>query len=443
MNKREFYIAALKAETYRITAFNIACFGLIREGAEEWQNNPYPYRIVQLPNAYHYVNPENTSELLKIDDGVVGKPLFGRNELLALNVGDMENVQAVTTTTYGNALVNQLLLVQAFGKKIGFITGRFSTKHVEAIIEARLMKKSADYNAEDLARDEANPETAPIYIDEYIRFADGAFSLVAYTQLFTPADTRKTMTRPPGITAIRDKLLEENKGRLHDRAVVGQIAAELQKVDAEYLKGDRGLDFLTSKKSKEIVRSRLFLMYGAETGIEDKVDVDLISNSLTEGWDVTKMPTMNNALRAGSFNRGKLTELGGEAVKDLFRASGNLRITEDDCGDTVGIPEIYTEETAYQLIGFSVVVGSSSVRVTKETVGQYLNKPLRKRTSMSCKLPHTDLCKVCVGERLANNSTGLSMAVADYGSTFMAISMSGAHSKGIQLINLDLEDVLL
>lgn len=92
MNKREFYLKALAAETYLITAWNIACFGLVAESPEDWKKKPYPYRLVQLPNAHYFVNPDNTEELVLIEDSVPGKPLLARNELIHLEVGDLPYV---------------------------------------------------------------------------------------------------------------------------------------------------------------------------------------------------------------------------------------------------------------------------------------------------------------------------------------------------------------
>jgi hypothetical protein len=62
---------------------------------------------------------------------------------------------------------------------------------------------------------------------------------------------------------------------------------------------------------------------------------------------------------------------------------------------------------------------------------------------MTCKNSVTDYCAVCLGDRLANTPTGLSMAVADYGSAFLEIYMSAAHSKGIQVARLDIKKQLM
>lgn len=457
MKKQEFYLKALAADTYLITAWNIACYGIVAEGADEWKKKPYPYRLVQMPNGHYYVNPENTTELLKIEDSVPGKPLFVRNELIVLNPGDLLNVSETVETTYGNTFVNQLLLVRPFGKKIPFMKGRISPKKIEKIIELRLAERPANWagNGEQQLTespevfvgskeiDEANPLKAPIYVDEYLMFANGAFSLVAYTQLFTPADTRKTITGPPGAIELRNMLIEQNKDHLHDRAVVASIANKLIELDTAYLKGDRGLDFLTSDKLRKIVRPRLHLMYGAETGIEEKVDVDLIPKSLGEGWDVSKFPELNNALRAGSYNRGKQTEMGGEAVKDLFRASGNLKISSPDCGSTVGLPSFIKKEDGDRIVGFTVIENGGLTKITHDNVENYVDRLISLRSAQTCKNTHTDYCSICVGDRLANNPTSMSMAVGDYGAAFLDIYMSAAHSKGIQVQRLSIKDQLM
>lgn len=448
MNKRQFYLDALKNGAYLVTAWNISCYGLISESPEEWKTNPYPYRIVQQTNGYYYVNPENTTELILISDARAGQPLFARNELIHLDVGDIPNVTKPIDTCYGNVLANQIMFVYAFGNKFPFLTGRYNIGKIEKMIAQRLEDnprtqeefKLVEANIADLS----DPLRAPLFVDEYLRFADGTYSLVAYTQLFTPADTRKTMTAPPGVVELRNKLVEENKDKLHDRAVVADIATQLQQLDADYMKGDRGLDFLITDKSKKIVRSRLYLMYGAETGIEEKVTVDLIQKSLTEGWDIEKFPEMNNALRAGSYYRGKLTELGGAAVKEIFRAAGNLAMTAEDCGSTFGLPGYYKSEESERIVGFTAINQDGSLtRITEDNVSEYVNKEIALRSPMTCKLEHTDYCATCLGERLARNPTGMAMAAVEYGAAFLGIFMSAAHSKGIQTAKLSLKDVLM
>lgn len=445
MNKREFYLQALRAKAYKKTAWNIACFALVQESPEAWRDDPYPYRLVQKPNGSYFVDP-STAELVLIEDSQPGRPLFVALEEIQLAPGDTDNVYDNLVTTYGNLLTNYLSCVHPFGGKVPFITGKFSPKDIEKIITPRILDEyevpengyvSSKTHAKEVAL------KTPIYISELIAFGNAVFSSVAYTQVFTPADSEKTLTAPPGLIEFRKSLIEKYKGKLHQRETVGQISKELVEFDSKYLKGDVSEGFLISKKSRNIVRMKMHLMYGAETGIEEKVDVTLIEKSLAEGWDITKFPELNNALRAGSYNRGKQTESGGEAFKDLIRAAANLKINTEDCGATEGVP-LFTNRKDW-LIGFSVIEKDNTItKVNDDNVGNYLGKEIKLRSPAFCKGDGTStgLCTVCMGDRLSNNPTGLSVSVADYGSAFLAIFLSAAHSKGISLKKLNVRQLM-
>lgn len=440
MLKRDFYIKACNAGAYKKTAWNISCFALLKSNPDDWKKDPYPWRVVQLPNGYFFVDPD-TRELVALEDAVPGKPLFGRREAINIRAGEVANVYEDVRTSYANLLANYVCLVYAFDGKIPFLVSNWSAKTVEAIYTPRYIdayEPPADekINSSSCTKEEALK--APIYTAEKLRYDDGVFSLAAYTQLFTPADTEKTLTPPPDIDKVRAQEMAKIKGREHDRAAIGQVLAALAKYDAEYLKGDRSSGFLISKKSREIVRMKMYLMYGAETGLDDAVTVNPIVKSLSEGWDLTRMPDYINALRAGSFNRGKQTESGGEAFKDLIRASANLRIVNEDCGSTEGID--FNTNSESDLIGFSAIENGKSTRITKDTVGSYLGRAIKLRSPGKCWGTKTEYCRTCCGERLAQHPMGLSIAVADTGSVFLGIFLSAAHSKGIQLVELDFHE---
>ena len=398
MNKRDFYLQAMRAGTYKKTAWNVSCYALTQEAPEAWLADPYPYRLVQKPNGHYYVDPDSGA-LVHITDSVAGQPLLEALEQIDLQVGDADNVYAPVVTTYGNVLANYITIIYGLGGKVPFISGRFNSVDVEKNITPRLSDEWTDrLNVEFKAGKNTAEEAlaAPVYLSELKNFSDAAFSTVAYTQVFTPADSEKTLTGPPGLIEFRKSLIEKYKATLHQRETIGQIAKELVAFDAAYLKGDVAEGFLISKKSRNIVRMKMHLMYGTETGIEEKVDVTLIEKSLAEGWDIEKFPELNNALRAGAFNRGKQTESGGEAFKDLIRAAANFKINLDDCGAKYGMG--ITTGRKDWLIGFSAIIANgSSVRINNDNVGEYLNKYVRLRSPAFCKGDGstTSLCKTC------------------------------------------------
>lgn len=437
MRRHDFFIKAMQAGEYRRRAWVISAFSMIEEDSDSWKKNPYPFRIVQTRGGYFFVN-ETGTELIQLEDCDPIKPPFDHREQFMLKVGEIPNFTQIDgieeiKTSYGQLFFNWVMVAYPFGNKIHYQTGRISPDMLEQIVLPRLQDdpQPGDPTPKSIARN------MPIYVQEYLKMADAAFYLAGFTQLWVPAATRKSMTAPPGIAELKARLLEENAGRLHDPAVIAKIDAELIKYDSEYLKDDLSEGFLISGKSRKVVRRKLFLMTGAETGLEDNIDVQLIPNSLSEGWDIEKFPVMNDSLRAGSFNRGAETMLGGEAVKWLLRASSNMLVTEEDCHSTLGIPTVLTEDNQKRYIGFSVVTAEGHDKLSDETVGKYLGQRVMIRSPMFCRLEKTDYCSVCVGDRLAMSPTALSSAVSAYGSAFMLLFMKKMHGTSLSLAHMD------
>jgi hypothetical protein len=448
MNKQEFFLTAMRAEEFRRKAWVISAFCVIAEGPDDWKKDPYPYRIVQTAAGSFFVDPTRENQLTRLDDAPKGQAPFGLKERVSFTKDHLpEYLTQTVTATYGQWITNFVVNFWPFGKKLGFIAGRFTT----AVIEEMLLKRLADEpttEAKERLAGERVPVTVdafkePIYVSEYLNFCDAAFYMAGFTQVCVPAATPKSMVPAPGIKELRDKLLAENKDRLHDPAVIAKIDAELVRFDREYLKGDPSENFLLGKKSFEVVRKKMFSMHGAEVGLEEKVDVELIKSSLSEGWDISKFPAMNNSLRAGSFNRGAQTMLGGESVKWLLRASSNVTVTQDDCGSVLGNIFEPTEENFKWLTGFAIVQGTGHKQVVSdEDAKSYIGKKLVVRSPMYCKLDKTDYCKVCVGARLAENPTALSSAISEYGSTFLSIYMAAAHGKALQLEKMEIKTAI-
>lgn len=434
MNKLDYILAAVTSGLYARMSWVISAFSVINEGPEDWKKDPYPYRIVQTPVGSFFVDPADRSVLVALEGTTVNTPPFTFKDRIELKAGQLVNLSKDVVTTVGNMFFNQTCLVHAFGDKVPYVEGRVNISKLE-----NYLIDLVEDTPEDI-----NRKAGALYVSEYIKFCDSITYLTNFSQLCAWGATAKTMTPPPGIIEFKKQLLEQHKDRLHDPVVIAKIDADLVKFDAAYLKGDPGENFLISKKSREIVRKRLFLMHGAEVGLSEGVEVDLIQNSLLQGWQMEKFPAMNNSLRAGSFNRGAQTALGGEAVKWLLRASSNIVVTEDDCGSTMGRIQKVDKNNVRKLVGFSVLLGTGGHTPVKdeEQAGQYLGKTVQVRTPMYCKLGRTDYCKVCVGVKLSQNQTGLSLAVSEYGSAFLDIFMAAGHSKGLILAKMDFKTAI-
>lgn len=420
MLKAEFFTMAMKVGLYRQLEWCIRAFSLVDEAENEWKKKAYVGRIVQHHTGNYFVNEQQ--ELVLLEDAPAGVPPYAFAEHLMLKPGDIPNIQEETETSYGNLLWNWIVMVYAFGPKLPYQKGQVKTGKVDELI----LKKFED--------DPVNPAQAKadvVYVSEYLRYCEALDYLRSFTQLCVWAATKKTMLPPPGIEEYKQKLLKENEGHLDELATIAKIDAALVAYDAEWLKGDPGEKFLGEGKSRNVVRKKKFLMHGAEVGMEDNaVKGTLISNSLYQGWDVTKFDIMNNSSRAGSFNRGAQTQLGGVSVKWLLRASANLQIAADDCGSKMGSPIFIRNDELRKLVGFTIIdEGKQKHIADMDEAGTYLGKTVMVRNPLYCRLDHTDYCKVCLGDRLSVNPTGLSVAVSEYGSEFLNIYLALMHGK--------------
>ena len=435
MHKLEYFIKAIKAKAFINNHWVFCCFSITHENSDEYKNDPYPYRLIQTPTGFLFVDPDNGYKLTPLDGVVKGSPAFTFADRIELKAKDIENLDEDIVTTTGNIIFNVMCIVNAFGSKVKYINKRISSIREIENWYAPLME---DTPPEGTVRDDK-----VIYADEHLKFADSIFHLTNFSQLCVWGATEKVITPPPGIAEFKAKLFEKYKDSLSDSTTLARIDKELIAFDAEYLKGDPGLNFLLSGKSRNIVRKKKYLFYGAEPGLTDSVKLTPVLNSLDEGWDVKAFPQLNDALRAGSFNRGAQTELGGVSVKWLLRASSNIMITQKDCGTTIGEEIDITAENHSQLKDFSIITKEGTKFIASdEDTGVYIGQRIVLRTPMYCKLDLTDYCEVCVGKKLGRNPTGLSLTISEYGSAFLGIFMSAAHAKQLQLQKANLKKLI-
>jgi hypothetical protein len=430
VRKDELFKMAMKVGLYKKLEWCIRAFSMVNEHEDDWKKDPYELRLVNHHTGHYYVN---NKQLVLIEDAVIGQPIYQFSEHLQLVPGDVPmNIEAIETS-YGNLLFNWIVMVYAFGSKLPYQTGTVKVGKLEDII----LKKF-----EDDPEDPSKARSDTIYVSEGLKYSEAMDYLRSFSQLCVWSITEKTMLPPPGVEQFKAKLLKENKGHLNELATIAKIDAQLVAYDAEWLKGDPGEKFLGDGKSRNIVRKKKFLMHGAEVGLDSNaVTGVLIENSLSQGWDISKFADMNNSLRAGSYGRGAQTQLGGVSVKWLLRASANLSIAGDDCGAKIGTRMLVTEEERAKLVGFTIIENKHQIHITDaDQAGMYLGKVVMVRNPRHCQLDHTDYCKVCLGDRLSINPTGLSVAVSEYGTRFMLASMKLMHGKQLAVQKLDINE---
>ena len=428
-------MTAMKAGSYKKIAWIISAFSQINEGPEDYKKNPYPYRIVQTAAQVFFVDPENDNKLTPIEDCVLGQPPFAFKDELDIEALSVPNLKTDIHTTYGNILFNYFVLYHTLKDKIEYVNGLVNISDLEKKIAKRL---------QDTPKPNQIRNDDFIYVDEYKNWCNSLLALADISQLCVWAASRKIITPPPGINEYKNQLYNEYADRLNDPTVVADIDNKLLAFDAEYRKGDPAAENFYISGKMLTARKKMFLTFGAEPGLENKFEVSPIKNSLNEGWELDKMPDMINNLRAGSFNRGAETELGGEAVKWLLRASSNIRISSKDCKSNLGKPKFISDKNKESLIGYTLIDDKNQqIKINEiKELEPYLGKVLKVRSPMFCKLGMTDYCETCLGDKLSVNPDSLSLAVSEYGTTMMLAFMGAMHSKALQTHKMDFKSVL-
>jgi hypothetical protein len=359
-------------------------------------------------------------------------PVFKAMEPLKVYADEVPNLSETVETTYGDVMFNWRVLVYAFGSKFPYMVGPVSITSIERQL-AKIMKD------DPLPEEEDSP--TEIYVRDYLQFGLAVSDLAGFTQLFVPTATAKALQTDPNVLPMRTKLLEENKDRLHDPAVVAEIQNKLVAMDKAWLKGDPSEGFFTGDKVWNTARKRMFLIHGPEAGFDEGGNAELVVNSLNEGWDITKLPAMINSLRAGSYYRGKLTALGGESVKFFLRVFQNTYISEVDCGTKLTMRKI-VNENASSLIGTYRVTKDGLQLLDAEILATLKDQYIDVRTPQYCKTAASDFCQKCMGAHNSENPLGLGSGASDVGSTFMSVMMASAHAKQLKTARLKVNTFL-
>ena len=428
MTKYEYFIKALNAGLDKKRWWVLSAFSAVERELFDPEKHlkQEPYKLYKdfegmLLFLDENENLHSIAEVSGSDD-----PLYSFLESVDLKPGDIPNHtedKSTISTTYGNILVNHLLLCYPFGNTYPFITGQVNIKDIEKYILDNLI---------DDPEDDSLPFMAPdgkIYVRQYLMFAEYAQSIVAYTELCVQSVTPKSLQGHPKARETRDRLLEENKDRLNDPVVVAKITEELVNLDREWLEDDPSMKFYGAKDAKYFgkVRPKTFYIGGAESAFSDGSEVTLIAKSLEEGIDTDNYPALINSLRYGSYNRGHQTQLGGETAKTIYRMMGNASIVEDDCGVKFGIRFTLYPEYASRYVGFNQIVNGKLEITTPESLQAYYGKEIEIRSPFHCQTQGRNVCKACMGPVLSEQPNGLASASANTGGVFLSLFLASMH----------------
>ncbi len=419
MDKYSYFKLGLDNRLYAKKSWVISLFSVFTID-EHYKNDLYNFKLFKDNKGFSFYLD---GKYIPIENADANIPLLNLKDELEIDNRLCLNCKEKITTTYGRLLFNIIALVEPFKDKIPYINKQTNIGNIESIIAERL---------QDVPEDNASRNNKYIYVDEYLKFCKNITYLAGWMQLCVWAETPKLLVAPTGIAEYKKKLLEENKDKLNDPNVIIDIEKKLIAYDADYLKGDPGGEyFANGEKSRNIVRKKLFLMYGMDS-TDPGVFSKPVTNSLEEGWDINNFPQMNDALRAGSYGRGFETQKGGELSKWLLRASSSIRIRTEDCGTTLGFRTLIDDNNYKNIVKLYYLNEKETILIEDiNHATSLIGKVVTLRSALYCKTEGTDLCKYCVGEKLAINPEALSSSIADFGSEILNMALAKFHGKEV------------
>lgn len=442
MNLRDYFMLGLSNNLHMKRQWMNVLFSVVYN-INEYENH-YSYRPYKDEKGLFFFQP-GTDTKVYIEGYKEDRAPLAFRDAITIDPGDVDNYKGPgsVVTTFGNVFVNHLLCVLPFGDLFPFQVGMFDLKSLESQILGRMID-----DPDDSVPADAKAPDGKLYVRQYQMFAEHVLTLPAYSDGVVTATTEKSLMASPERNKVRGQWIKENQHRLTDPAAVAELGQILKKLDDAYLAGDESEQFYKSKKKLEGARTKVHYMFGAESAFSDGTKVTLIAKSLEEGIDTDNLPVMFNSLRAGSYNRGKQTALGGESTKTIYRMVGTARIVEQDCGTHIGIPTLLLPATAHGQIGYSMVENNKTIELTPEILQQRMGTVIEVRGPMTCKTGRDidkgilgkgkNICAVCAGKALAENPNGIPAAAAGVGGRFLSLFLAKMHATVLRTVAWDM-----
>lgn len=426
IDKIQFLFLCLSKEMYTHKSWMTHAFSLTRKNPY-WDEPLHPYKS----EGKWYVHMEKDAEPIEITGSLETEQglLFHKKSAISVPAGIIPGIAEAVDTFIGRVIYHCITKVYPFGDKIKFRNDKHNNRDIESEIAVRLT--SDVENGQEEVPDK-------IYVRELLKFTEAAgMYLASLSQLFTPAATEKSLTVDPKVLKRRDELLEINKDKLTDPAVIAGMKRELLEMDRESFKGDAAEDYLIGKKSFNIIRMKTMIMHGEENAFGDGTSVKFIPTSLDEGWDLAHFPDYVNSAREGSYNRGYQTMLGGEAFSFLSRIFQNTAIVEEDCGRSRGRHTFIPAGRAKEFVGYFVLANKKPVELTEENIGQVAGKRVELRSAMYCQTGGGNFCATCMGRGNARFPKAIGTMVSDFGSMILLMFLGKAHATELKTVTYD------
>lgn len=390
------------------------------------------HQVVCRPQGLFYTDVvDGVSVEIAIVDAQLGTPLYKVTDRITIDASWLPNVQGQIETTVGRLLLNAAAIYPALGTKIAYINKPLKVKSLEADISDKI-KDDADITDSD----------KDIRVSEYLDCIDRVWFFTKLANLITVASTPKTVLPPPGIDALRQKLLKDNAGKLSDPVALATMIDALAQHDAAYLSDDPSAKHILDRKGNT-ARKKLFHMYGETNDFNGSLASDPITGTMQQGVDTSEaiLPKYMNDLRYASYSRGHSTQLSGYSYKILQRSLSGLEIAQESCNTQRGMQRRITQPD--KLLNRYVREKNQWTLVANRTqAGTYLGKVVQVKSPMYCTTPGNAVCYSCLGENFKGNKNAINNIAAGFSGELMTLFLKRMHTSGFTLTDIHLDDLV-
>lgn len=428
MKRHAFFKLACNANAPLSLWWVTVAFSILKQDtAPEQLHN---YALQKVSNKYQYYLNEKWNDF---EDPPKEGSLFAIAEPILVKKGEILNIKEDTQTTVTRLLANCILSTSIFGDRLPYINKQYNTADVTALIKDKVVD------------DHEHVDNTTFSMSEYLKLCNRTNYITSLSGVFFSSAGPEMVESPVWLKSYKAQLLEQYKDSLDKPETAAKIdEALLDKFIKEELSKGNSQRFLINKKKQMLNVRKTLLSYGAEFNITgDTSKVKYIPNSLDEAVDPKTLPDLYNAQRAGSYGRGKETQEGGVSVKEALAAAQNFTIELKDCGSKIGVDVFVTDKNAQEIIGKYLNTPKGPVSIAQDDVGKYLGKTINVRSALYCKSLYTSWCKYCLGDLTVINPDSLTVAIMNVSSNLMLLKMGRAHSSGMELVKLDLNEAIM
>lgn len=341
-------------------------------------------------------------------------------------------------TTVGIYITNKFLLEEM--EIFGYVNKVFDGKVINAILDS--------FRDELLSDEQGIPCTMiDDFLDKAMWFWGGPIS-----HFVNPTTDSHIMSLPKNAKKLRDELFAKYDKELEagDAVIASKIEEQVLEVAKKELRAksssmalydsNSGLDMGNNYKT-------VYIMKGAvKDNREDSTKTyNIIRSNYNEGLSLKDFAANADSMVSGNYVKGKMTGISGYYTKK-YNAMFNIIELEpkgSDCKTKKTVP-VYLNKDNIDKWGrwHYMVEDGKLIRLTPETIKNYIGKTVNMRTPICCEAKAPRYCNICYGDMAYKmEQTRVGATFAFIPNTRMNASLKKFHDIKVKIYKVGLSDI--